>query len=240
MKKIIVVMTILALLLSGCSNGNDDSSKKENQDMKSQIEDLNNQIKLLENNIKQKDSKINDLNNEIAELKDKISSNSNSFTTNDQYQEENSIKIGQEVKYKDVKFKVDEIYKTDVCKIKLDTNDIVEYKPENKFLLVQVSGVNASLQNIKLDNFKYKLIEKNGTEYNITLKTGEIINYDKVQTEIMGGKNLRLDIEPKVKKTGVLLFDVPNVDAEYKLKIYYKDDNNLEMDYNGVSILLKK
>lgn len=239
MKKIIVVMTILALLLSGCSNGNDDSLKKENQDMKSQIEDLNNQIKLLENNIKQKDSKINDLNNEIAELKDRIN-NSNSIVDNNENEVENNNKIGQEVKYKDVKFKVDEIYKTDVCKIKLDTNDIVEYKPENKFLLVQVSGVNASLQNIKLDNFKYKLIEKNGTEYNITLKTGEIINYDKVQTEIMGGKNLRLEIEPKVKKTGVLLFDVPNVDAEYKLKIYYKDDNNLEMDYNGVSIVLKK
>ena len=56
----------------------------------------------------------------------------------------------------------------------------------------------------------------------------------------MGGKNLRVEVDPKVKKTGVLLFDVPNPDAEYKLKIYYQNNNDLEIDYSEGAISIEE
>ncbi|WDV44483.1 DUF4352 domain-containing protein [Clostridiaceae bacterium M8S5] len=233
MKKLIIVSLLTAVFICGCSSNNNDLAVKENEELKKQLAQIKKQNEELEKSIKEKDVLISSLNKQILENKEKENAQP-------VVKQEEETKIGQDIKYKGITFKVDGTYVTNACKVKLYEDQYVNYSATNKFLLVQVSAVNSSNIKIKLDNFKYKLIEKGGNQYDVTLKTGELIKHDNMETELMGGKNLRIEADPKVKKTGMLMFDVPNPDGEYELKVYYKNDDNLEIDYNGANIVLKK
>lgn len=110
-----------------------------------------------------------------------------------------SSKIGESVKVGILEYKVEE-----VLDAKEVENMVLSEEDNNAFLAIKVTVANLDKESTTIDSSMFKLIESDGTVYDVyTTSELDIVNR----------------INPKLSKTGYIIFDVPSLESEYSLKV---------------------
>ncbi|EOD00199.1 DUF4352 domain-containing protein [Caldisalinibacter kiritimatiensis] len=119
---------------------------------------------------------------------------------------EEYFKIGDVVKVGNLEYTVNEVLQAD----KLG-NEYLNEEANGVFLILNVTVTNRDKEGRTIDSAMFKLIESDGTEYD---SNGSAAIY------IEGNDDFFLaQVNPKLSKTGYIVFDVPTVDSSYALKV---------------------
>lgn len=110
-----------------------------------------------------------------------------------------SGKIGESIKVGTLEYEVEE-----VLNAKELENMMLSEEDNNTFLAIKVTVTNLDKESMTINSSMFQLIEADGTVYDL-LTTSELDIVNR--------------INPKLSKTGYLIFDVPSLESEYSLKI---------------------
>lgn len=114
-------------------------------------------------------------------------------------------KIGDVVKVGNLEYTVNE-----VSNAKQVGNEFLNEKASGVFLLVNITVKNNDKEAKTIDTSMFTLVESDGTQYDANATAAAYIE---------GNDDFFLaNVNPKLSKTGYVIFDVPTVDSSYALK----------------------
>lgn len=234
MKKIFISLLILILsisLLSGCSKDGVETFKEENDKLKSQNTELENKNKELEDEISSLKSIIEDNEKEINELKERMDEILEENGNNIEIDLIKSIyEVNDEVDYKGLVFKVEEVYETKSSIFKAIDDTTTQSYANGRYLVLKISITNKNSDEVDLSKFTYSVSKNDGTKFEYLFTAGDVIAHSSNLMKINGGDNLKRDIKSSSNEVGTVFFDVDDIEIDYTLKIQYKDDKGIKIN----------
>lgn len=120
--------------------------------------------------------------------------------------EEKEHRIGDIVKVNNLAYRVNQVESA-----KQIGSGVISEKADGYFLMVNLTVTNQGKEPQTIDSSMFTLIEDDGTRY---AANGAVAMF------IKGNNNFFLEkLNPKLSKTGYVVFDVPTVKVEYSLRV---------------------